>query len=102
MDLTPVLNQLLAQHNAQPIEPYVFRIEALDEFLKEAYRIVSHVAHTIPDQATNGSSEHIFLSYGTTSSRYGRATSRPHILPAGSSIRGATAPQRPETRNQST
>lgn len=40
MDLTPGFNQILVQHNAQPVEPYVFRIEDLDEFVKEAYRIV--------------------------------------------------------------
>jgi hypothetical protein len=44
MDITPVFNQVLVGHNAQPIEPYVFRVEALDEFVKEAYRIVGHVA----------------------------------------------------------
>lgn len=45
MNITPVFNQVLAQHNAQPVEPYVFRVENLDEFLKEAYRIVGHVTH---------------------------------------------------------
>lgn len=45
MDITPVFNQVLARHDAQPVEPYVFRVEDLDEFLKEAYRIVGHVAH---------------------------------------------------------
>jgi phosphopantetheine adenylyltransferase len=44
MNITPVLNQVLAKHDAQPVEPYVFRVENLDEFLKEAYRIVRHVA----------------------------------------------------------
>ena len=43
MNITPVFNQVLASHNAQPVEPYVFRAENLDEFLKEAYRIVGHV-----------------------------------------------------------
>jgi phosphopantetheine adenylyltransferase len=44
MNITPVFNQVLAKHNAQLVEPYVFRVENLDEFLKEAYRIVRHVA----------------------------------------------------------
>jgi hypothetical protein len=44
MDITPVFNQVLATHDAQPVEPYVFRVEDLDEFVKEAYRIVGHVA----------------------------------------------------------
>lgn len=43
MNITPVFNQVLASHNAQPVGPYVFRVENLDEFLKEAYRIVGHV-----------------------------------------------------------
>ncbi|KAF1361030.1 snare protein syntaxin-like protein 18/UFE1 [Lizonia empirigonia] len=43
MNITPVFNQVLAQHNAQPVEPYVFRVENLDEFLKEAYRIRTHI-----------------------------------------------------------
>jgi phosphoglycerate dehydrogenase-like enzyme len=46
MDLTPVLNQVLAAHDARQVEPYVFRKEHLDEFLQEAYRIVCHVALT--------------------------------------------------------
>jgi hypothetical protein len=44
MDLTPVFNQVLASHNCQPIRHHVFRLENLEEFLKEAYRIVGHVA----------------------------------------------------------
>jgi hypothetical protein len=44
MDITPIFNQVLLKHNARPIEPYVFRIQDVDEFLKEAYRIVGHVA----------------------------------------------------------
>jgi len=44
MNITPVFNQVLAGHNAQPVEPYVFRLENLDEFLKEAYRIRTHIA----------------------------------------------------------
>jgi hypothetical protein len=44
MDITPIFNQVLAKHDARPIEPPVFRVEALDGFVKEAYRIVGHVA----------------------------------------------------------
>ncbi|KAF2996680.1 hypothetical protein E8E13_004495 [Curvularia kusanoi] len=43
MNITPIFNQVLASHNAQPVGPYVFRLENLDEFLKEAYRIRSHI-----------------------------------------------------------
>ncbi|KAJ4291618.1 hypothetical protein N0V90_009513 [Kalmusia sp. IMI 367209] len=44
MDLTPVFNQVLAAHNSRQVEPYVFRKENLDEFVKEAYRIRAHIA----------------------------------------------------------
>lgn len=44
MDITPVFNQVLAAHDSRPVEPYTFRLQDLDEFLKEAYRIVGHVA----------------------------------------------------------
>jgi hypothetical protein len=44
MDITPIFNQVLVRHNAHPVESYVFRVEDLDEFVKEAYRIVGHVA----------------------------------------------------------
>lgn len=40
MDITPIFNQVLVKHDAPPVEPYVFRVEDLDEFVKEAYRIV--------------------------------------------------------------
>ncbi|KAF1843317.1 syntaxin [Cucurbitaria berberidis CBS 394.84] len=43
MDITPLFNQVLAKHDAQPVEPYVFCIEDLDEFVKEAYRIRTHI-----------------------------------------------------------
>ncbi|KAF2792169.1 snare protein syntaxin-like protein 18/UFE1 [Melanomma pulvis-pyrius CBS 109.77] len=44
MDLTPVFNQALAAHDSRPVEPHVFRLQDLDEFLKEAYRIRAHIA----------------------------------------------------------
>lgn len=45
MDLTPVFNQVLAGHDSVLVKPREFRIRELDEFLKEAYRIVGHVAN---------------------------------------------------------
>ena len=44
MDLTPVFNKALAAHDARPVEHHAFRVQDLDEFIKEAYRIVGHVA----------------------------------------------------------
>ncbi|ORY09536.1 snare protein syntaxin-like protein 18/UFE1 [Clohesyomyces aquaticus] len=44
MDLTPTFNQALAAHDAPPVQPYVLRLQDLDEFLKEAYRIRTHIA----------------------------------------------------------
>ncbi|KAF2242917.1 syntaxin [Trematosphaeria pertusa] len=44
MDITPVFNQVLAAHDSRPVEPYTFRLQDLDEFLKEAYRIRAHIA----------------------------------------------------------
>jgi hypothetical protein len=64
MNITPVFNQVLASHNAQPVEPYVFRVENLDEFLKEAYRIVGHVYVTsLRGGANNYHSEHTSRSF---------------------------------------
>jgi hypothetical protein len=48
MDITPIFNQVLVKHHARPVEPYVFRVEALEDFVKEAYRIVGHVAPQVP------------------------------------------------------
>jgi hypothetical protein len=44
MDITPVFNEVLVKHHARPVEAYVFRVEALEDFVREAYRIVGHVA----------------------------------------------------------
>jgi hypothetical protein len=52
MDITPLFNQVLVKHKAQPVEPHVFRVEALDDFLQEAYRIVGHVTR-IKDSSDN-------------------------------------------------
>ncbi|OAL03371.1 hypothetical protein IQ06DRAFT_243200 [Phaeosphaeriaceae sp. SRC1lsM3a] len=43
MDITPIFNEVLRRHDAQPVEPYVFRVEDLEEFVKEAYRIRTHI-----------------------------------------------------------
>jgi len=51
MDITPVFNQVLAAHKAQPITPRVLRVADLDGFLQEAYRIRSHIAKLHGDLA---------------------------------------------------
>ncbi|KAM3074602.1 hypothetical protein ACMFMG_008032 [Clarireedia jacksonii] len=43
-DLTPVLNDLLKSHNAPPTADPSLTLQNLDGFLKEAYRINSHIA----------------------------------------------------------
>ncbi|KAF2019298.1 syntaxin [Aaosphaeria arxii CBS 175.79] len=43
MDLTPILNKALASHNSRIVEPHVFRVQDLDEFLKEAYQIRARI-----------------------------------------------------------
>lgn len=40
-DLTPVFNEALARHNAPPIVSVPYSLDDIEEFLKEAYRIVS-------------------------------------------------------------
>ena len=47
MDVTPIFNEVLRRHDGRPVEPYVFRVEDLEEFVKEAYRIVGHVARNM-------------------------------------------------------
>ncbi|KAF2201546.1 hypothetical protein GQ43DRAFT_463085 [Delitschia confertaspora ATCC 74209] len=44
MDLSPVFNEVLRKHDACPVEKPAFRVQDLDEFLKEAYRIRTHIA----------------------------------------------------------
>jgi hypothetical protein len=74
MDVTPIFNEVLRRHDGRPVEPYVFRVEDLEEFVKEAYRIVGHVARNmLNDHRTDWGSEHIYRSYTPTSNRYGRA-----------------------------
>lgn len=41
-DLTPVLNELLKSHDARPTVDPALSLKTIDEFLKEAYRIVSY------------------------------------------------------------
>jgi hypothetical protein len=57
MDITPVFNQALATHDARPIRPYEFRLQDLDEFVKEAYRIVGHVANQTSRHKTDSGSD---------------------------------------------
>lgn len=40
-DLTPGFNVILKSRNAPPVIAYRYSIDRLDEFLKEAYSIVS-------------------------------------------------------------
>lgn len=40
-DRTPVLNELLKGHDARPTANPTLTLQNIDEFLKEAYRIVS-------------------------------------------------------------
>ena len=40
-DLTPILNELLRSHDARPTADTSLSFQKIDEFLKEAYRIVS-------------------------------------------------------------
>ena len=106
MNITPVFNQVLASHNAQPVEPYVFRLENLDEFLKEAYRIVGHVTrHELKGSANNNcDSVHTSRSSTRTSSRYGSATFPPYHRHGESRMRlrtktQSTSPMRNVTRS---
>jgi len=48
MDLSPTFNSLLQKHGSPPIKPYTFRLQDLDEFLKEAYRIVRTPSPPLP------------------------------------------------------
>jgi len=43
-DLTPLLNELLKRHDARPTANPSLTLQNIDEFLKEAYRINSHIA----------------------------------------------------------
>ncbi|KAF1982611.1 hypothetical protein K402DRAFT_339982 [Aulographum hederae CBS 113979] len=43
MDLTPTFSDLLVSHNGTALRRFVFQIEDLNEFLKEAYRINAHI-----------------------------------------------------------
>lgn len=42
-DLTPNLNELLRSHDARPTVDPSLSLKNIDEFLKEAYRIVSSI-----------------------------------------------------------
>jgi syntaxin 18 len=41
-DLTPILNELLKSQNARPTADPLLTLQNIDQFLKEAYRIVSN------------------------------------------------------------
>ncbi|KAH8809059.1 snare-complex protein syntaxin-18 N-terminus-domain-containing protein [Xylogone sp. PMI_703] len=43
-DLTPILNELLKKHNAGPTANPALTLQNIDGFLKEAYRINSHIS----------------------------------------------------------
>ncbi|TAQ85012.1 hypothetical protein B7494_g6660 [Chlorociboria aeruginascens] len=43
-DLTPILNELLKSHDAPPTANPSLALQNIDQFLKEAYRINSHIA----------------------------------------------------------
>jgi hypothetical protein len=66
MDITPVFNQALAAHDARPIQPYEFRLQDLDEFVKEAYRIVGHVATWTSEHTTDSNSGHTLQNFTNT------------------------------------
>ncbi|KAK7733443.1 hypothetical protein SLS57_000458 [Botryosphaeria dothidea] len=44
MDLTPVFNEALRQHDRPPTKPHDFDLDSVEEFLKEAYRINKHIS----------------------------------------------------------
>lgn len=104
MNITPVFNQVLAGHDAQPVEPYVFRVENLDEFLKEAYRIVGHVTRLELEgsDANKYNSVHTSQSSTQTSSRYGKVIFPPRHHHDESSLRAPTIPLRLPTKTRST
>lgn len=88
MDITPIFNQVLGTHDARPVEVYIFRVEDLDEFVKEAYRIVGHVARRrSATWTTNSSSERMSRNSTMISSRYGRAIFRLRIHHGENSMR---------------
>jgi hypothetical protein len=55
MDLVPTFNELLKQRESPPVRLHVFNLEEVDEFLKEAYRIV----RSSPTCMTNYSADHV-------------------------------------------
>ncbi|KKY21780.1 putative snare protein syntaxin 18 ufe1 [Diplodia seriata] len=44
MDLSPVFNESLRQHNKPPIERRAFDLDNVEAFMKEAYRINKHIS----------------------------------------------------------
>lgn len=46
-DITPDLNAALKSRNATPVIKHRYSLDQLDEFLKEAYSIVSKLAYAL-------------------------------------------------------
>lgn len=105
MDLIPVFNEALRSHNADPVEPYIFRLQDLEEFLKEAYRIVGHVAYSTTSIQTNqAASVRILQNSIPTSVQYDSLIFQLPIHRGGKSLREpALLPHyRPQTKTRST
>ena len=106
MDLIPVFNEVLRSHNANPVEPYIFQLQDLEEFLKEAYRIVGHVAYfTTSILRTNqAASVRTLQSSIPISVQYDSLIFRLPIRRGGNSLREPTLPAhyRPQTKTRRT
>ena len=106
MDLIPVFNEALRSHNADPVEPYIFRVQDLEEFLKEAYRIVGHVVYSTTStlQTNQAASVRILQSSIPTSVQYDSLTFQLPIHRGGNSLREPALPPhyRPQTKTRST
>ncbi|KAL1998062.1 hypothetical protein VTN02DRAFT_96 [Thermoascus thermophilus] len=75
-DLTPIVNQLLTEtHASPPIPGPGSRAETVDEFLKEAYRINSHITSLL---RYLHSIRHSYLSTAATAPRLQSQSRPPH------------------------
>ena len=104
MDLIPIFNEALRSHNADPVEPYIFRLQDLEEFLKEAYRIVGHVAYSTTLQTNQAASVRILQSSIPISVQYDSLIFQLPIHRGGNSLREPALPPhyRPQTKTRST
>jgi hypothetical protein len=106
MDLIPVFNEALRSHNTGPVQPYIFRLQDLEEFLKEAYRIVGHVAYSTTStlQTNQTASVRILQSSIPISVQYDSLTFQLPIHRGGNSLRKPALPAhyRPQTKTRST